>query len=87
MKKDTYVNLNSREVRRAVLHLLTDSCSGLKMEDIRFNNKEHRLYVFGRSVYYYDRHLHYPNKIDHVYAIFEFLQSLLNVRQWGEIIG
>ena len=91
MQREHWVNLNAPEIRRALYTILLDvlrtdmNWRSTKLHEefpwppriqhIRFDRKEHRLFIAGESVFYQDRYLHYPRKVDNVYAIYEFLSQ------------
>jgi hypothetical protein len=76
---DCYVDLNTSAVRRAIQLILSEKSDiKLKMSEIKFIKRPmtRGLYLKGKRVYVFDRYLHYPKKIDHIYATYEFLKHV-----------
>jgi hypothetical protein len=85
MSTDTYLNLNSLPVRKAILDVILcrdnykPEDQTLKVRDIRFDNKRRMLILRKKDIFYYDRHLHYPKKVDHIIAAYDFLEDFKKV--------
>ena len=77
--KDYYVNLNSLPVRLAVSFVIDDITKvEILVKDIKFGctKTKHGLWIKKKFVFCYDRHLHWPRKNQHTYAIHEFLKAV-----------
>ena len=77
--KDEYVNLNSPEVKRVLQYIFWEKTDVRpRLSDIKFDNRPFRrmLSVNGQDVLRYDKHLHYPKKVNHSYAVYEFLKNV-----------
>lgn len=76
MLRDTYLNLNSLPVRKAVCFVVNEAgrkhkkpdLEAVTVKEIRFDNRRHMLTLRDKDVYCYDRHLHWPRKVDHTTA-------------------
>ena len=81
-KTGEVVLLNTPEIRNAICRMLwnienTDVCPSIAR--IKICDKRYMLNIDGKDVFYYDRHHHYPNKKDHMYAIYEYLQAVKEI--------
>lgn len=77
--KDQFVNLNSLAIRLAVSWVISDTVKvNIPETEIWFGrtSTKHGLWIKNKFVFYYDKHLHWPLKKQHVYAIHEFLRSV-----------
>ena len=76
------VQLNNPAINRVVRDLYEnlvnndESKPKLKLSQVRFNDKEYRLYIRGGCVLYFDRHCHYSNPKDHLIGVFEYLRAI-----------
>ena len=73
------VKLNTPEIRRAIQNILWDILnteSPPPFSKIKINDKNGLLSLDGKAFLCYVRHHHYPNKKDHLYAVFEYLESV-----------
>lgn len=76
------VQLNNPAINRVVRNLYenlvnNDECKPkLKLSQVRFSDKENRLYIRGKCVLCFDRHDHFPKKEDHLIGIFEYLRAV-----------
>jgi len=74
---DTYLKLSDPQVKEAIYLLLSNFDEKLRRRDI--SCRQYRIFVRGKCVLYYDRHMHYPTKIEHGYALYGILESLKRV--------
>lgn len=77
--KDSYVNLNTDEVCNAVAMILDNTTATAfppRRRHVKFDNKRHMLVIAGMDVLCYDRHLHFPRKNQHLFAVHQFLDAV-----------
>lgn len=79
------VNLNSREVRNAILMIIDNYTwqkhgkdNFLKLKDIKYDQKNWMLKIDNQNWFCYDRQCHFIYKKDYLYATFQFLESFKN---------
>ncbi len=78
------VDLNDGSINLTIFYIIENYLwqkyaiekSGLKAKDIKYKNKEHSLYIKNKKALCIDRQHHYPIEKWHLYAIFDYLESV-----------
>lgn len=71
-----YVNLNSDDVKKAILDVLHHNKISKSIRDVSFDNTTKSLSIKDVCTYTYDKHLHYPHKADYIRCVYDFLRDL-----------